>query len=203
VTIKEIDLIPSELRAIEIHKYYLSQREGREVTLEEAIVDFLINYEADYLRGKQLEDCKEQREEIQKYKWIESEREGCDIGDEKAAEEWINKYSSLWRAEKESLEKNEFLELEIVIENRNDVGIDMAKLAEIARNHDCDLYIHKDRMEYYNFMLFGRKEYLNVKSILCPKHVETARGEKIQFIATGIRCREALDTVERFIHQSD
>jgi len=36
-----IDLIPSELRAIEDHKYYLSQKEGREVSLEEAIVDFL------------------------------------------------------------------------------------------------------------------------------------------------------------------
>ena len=46
---KEIDLIPSELRAIEIHKYYLSQREGREVSFEEAMIDFIDNYEADFL----------------------------------------------------------------------------------------------------------------------------------------------------------
>ena len=80
MTRTEIDLIPSELRAIEVHKYYLSQTEGREISLEEAIVDFLINYESDFLMAKQIEDVTEQNAEIMKYKWIESEKEGHDIG---------------------------------------------------------------------------------------------------------------------------
>ncbi|MCX5802555.1 MAG: HPr family phosphocarrier protein [Proteobacteria bacterium] len=202
MTRKEVDLIPSELRAIEIHKYYLSQTEGGEVTLEEAIVDFLINYEADFLRKKQLEDVEVQKEEILKYKWIESEKEGHDIGTEKAAMEWVEKYGSIWREERESLEKNEFLELTVVIENRNGIKMEMAQLADIAHNCDCDLYIHKERMKYYNFMLFGKKEYLNVKSILCPEYLETVRGEKIEFIATGNGARRAFEEVERFIHYS-
>ncbi|MCX5807964.1 MAG: HPr family phosphocarrier protein [Proteobacteria bacterium] len=200
MTRKEIDLIPSELRAIEVHKYYLSQREGREISLEEAVVDFLINYESDFLMAKQIEDVREQNTEIMKYKWIESEKEGHDIGTEKAAEEWVEKYGSIWRDEKESLEKNDFLELSIVIENKRGLNIDIAALAEIARKYDCELYVHKGRMKYYNFILFGKKEYLNIKSILCPKHLEADRGEPIEFIAIGNGAKETLGETEHLIH---
>jgi len=201
MTRKEIDLIPSELRAIEEHKYYLSHKEGREVSLEEAIVDFLIDYEADFFTAKQIEDVKEQNAEIMKYKWIESEKEGHDIGTEKAAKEWVEKYGSIWRNEKESLEQNGFLGLNVVIENKMGLNIETAALAEIARRHDCELYIHKDRMKYYNFVLFGKKEYLNVKSILCPNSLESAKGESIEFIATGNGVKEALEETERLIHK--
>jgi len=200
MTRTEIDLIPSELRAIEVHKYYLSQTEGREVSLEEAIVDFLINYESDFLMAKQIEDVTEQNAEIMKYKWIESEKEGHDIGTEKAAQEWVEKYGSIWRDEKESLEKNGFIELGIFIENKKGFNIETAALAEIARKHDCELYIHKDRMKYYNFILFGKKQYLNIKSILCPKYLEADRGELIEFIAIGDGAKEALGETERLIH---
>ena len=149
MTRKEIDLIPSELRAIEEHKYYLSQQEGREASLEEAIVDLLINYESDFLTAKQIEDVSEQNAEIMKYKWIESEKEGHDIGTEKAAKEWVEKYGSIWREEKESLERNGFLGLNIVINNKKGLNIEVERLSEIARKHDSELYIHKDRMKYY------------------------------------------------------
>ncbi len=197
---KEIDLIPSELCTIETHKYYLSQKEGGEVSLEEAIVDFLINYEADFLTAKQIEDVQEQNDEIMKYKWIESEKEGYDIGIEKAAEEWVKKYGSIWREEKESLEKNKFIEIKILIQGKKSIDIEIAHIAEIAKKYDCELYIHKKMMKYYNFVLFGKKEYLNVKSILCPKYLEADRGESVEFIATGDRARQALDETEHFIH---
>lgn len=38
-----------------------------------------------------------QIEEIQKYKWIESEKAGYDIGELRAAVEWIRQYSSAFR----------------------------------------------------------------------------------------------------------
>jgi hypothetical protein len=38
-----------------------------------------------------------QIEEIQKYKWIESERQSRDIGFQRAALEWINLYSESFR----------------------------------------------------------------------------------------------------------
>ncbi len=202
MTRKEIDLIPSELRAIEEHKYYLSQQEQREVSLEEAIVDFLINYETDFLVAKQIEDVQEQNAEIMKYKWIESEKEGHDIGTEKAAKEWVEKYGSIWREEKESLERNGFLGLSMTVETKNGMNIEIARLSEIAKKHDCELYVHKDRMKYYNFALFGKKEYLNVKSILSPKILETSKGDSIEFIATGNGVREALEETRQSILNS-
>jgi hypothetical protein len=41
----------------------------------------------------------EETEEILKYKWIESEKLGYDIGKRRAAEEWILKYAKIFREE--------------------------------------------------------------------------------------------------------
>ena len=38
-----------------------------------------------------------QQEEIKKYKWIESEKAGIDIGWERAAQEWLQKYFPEWK----------------------------------------------------------------------------------------------------------
>jgi hypothetical protein len=38
-----------------------------------------------------------QREEIQKYRWIESEKVGCDIGFERAEQEWRRQHARGWR----------------------------------------------------------------------------------------------------------
>lgn len=36
------------------------------------------------------------REEVERHKWIESEKAGYDIGFEKAAEDWLSRYSQQW-----------------------------------------------------------------------------------------------------------
>ena len=36
------------------------------------------------------------KQEILKHKWIESEKAGHDIGYEKAAEDWLQRYGSKW-----------------------------------------------------------------------------------------------------------
>lgn len=46
-----------------------------------------------------------QIEDIQKYKWIESEKAGYDIGELKAAVDWIRQYSSCFR--KNNLKKHD------------------------------------------------------------------------------------------------
>jgi hypothetical protein len=40
-----------------------------------------------------------QREEILRYKWIESEKAGHDIGQRRAAQEWTDKYAKEFREE--------------------------------------------------------------------------------------------------------
>jgi hypothetical protein len=36
------------------------------------------------------------RQEIDKYKWVESEKAGHDIGFDKAANDWLKKFSKTW-----------------------------------------------------------------------------------------------------------
>ena len=38
-----------------------------------------------------------EREEILRHKWIESEKQGCDIGFERALTDWIVRHRSKWR----------------------------------------------------------------------------------------------------------
>ncbi len=38
------------------------------------------------------------KEEISRHRWIESERAGSDIGFEKAAHDWLNRFSDAWLA---------------------------------------------------------------------------------------------------------
>ena len=45
---------------------------------------------------KKLLENKEVIEEIKRHLWIESEKAGRDIGWDKAAEDWLNKYSEAW-----------------------------------------------------------------------------------------------------------
>lgn len=193
----DINLIPSELQAIEEHKYYLSEKEGREVTIDEAILDFQRNYEESFLQAKQQMDNLAQREEIMKYKWIESEKQGHDIGARQATLEWIEKYALVWRREKESLERCGFVRRVISAHNGDESGIDMQALRDIATTFDADIYLHKDGMEFYNFLLCGRKKYLSVRSMLSRGNLDVAKGERIDLIATGSRAGEALDEVEK------
>ena len=44
-----------------------------------------------------VEIVRSQREEITKYKWIESEKAGKDIGWERATREWMAKYFPQWK----------------------------------------------------------------------------------------------------------
>ena len=43
-----------------------------------------------------------EREEILRHKWIESEKAGHDIGFEKALLDWIVKYRSSWRTQRQA-----------------------------------------------------------------------------------------------------
>jgi len=38
-----------------------------------------------------------QEEEVEKYKWIESEKEGRDIGTDRAIREWLQRHFSAWK----------------------------------------------------------------------------------------------------------
>jgi hypothetical protein len=94
---------PSERLAIDEHKYYLSQRAGCDVGDEAAVCDWLRNQALRWRQQKLLAEIAEQRREILKHKWIESEKAGRDLGD-RAVADWISRFAMQWRRWREGQE---------------------------------------------------------------------------------------------------
>jgi phosphocarrier protein HPr len=193
------NLTAAELKAIEEHKYNLSQRRGTEVTIEEAIADFVQNF-AEYWRNEKLRrDNLEQRKEIEKHKYLRSMEEGRDIGKHSAAEEWCQKYAHIWRAESESLERNGFKRMLVTIQNIDGLHLRPASaVAGLAAKFDCDIYVHRVAMPYYNFLLEGRP-YMNVRSILGFLSLGAVLGDTLEFIATGSQAEQALKALAELL----
>jgi phosphocarrier protein len=202
MNVKNVNLTPAELQAILEHRHTMSVAHGVEVSLEEAIEHFIEHYEFDWLQEKQRRDLTEQRQEIEKHKYLRSEKEGRDIGKARAAEEWCDKYAPIWRAEHESLERNGFLKVSVVIANEQGLHLEPAStLANMAQQFACEVYLHRAGMDYFNFILQGKK-YLNVKSVLCLLTVKAEKGEMLEFIATGPQAKTALEKIAIYINKS-
>lgn len=96
-------LTPAELRAIETHKYFLSQREGHDVGLEYAIAHWLVHHSLRWRHERLMKELQDQMKEIERHKWIESEKAGRDLGQE-AVSDWIRRFAAQWRRWKEEQE---------------------------------------------------------------------------------------------------
>ncbi|MEI6085837.1 MAG: HPr family phosphocarrier protein [Verrucomicrobiota bacterium] len=187
-----LNLSAAELKAIEEHKYFLAQSRGSDVTIEEAIADFVEKYAADWRREKLRLDNLDQRQEIEKHQYLRSQEAGRDIGRSSAAEEWCQKYAHIWRAERESLEKNGFHRLRVTVHDAAGLHLRPAStVAELAKKYDCDLYVHRPGMNFYNFMLEGLP-YRNVRSVIGVLSLGAACGDTLDFIATGNDAEAAL-----------
>jgi len=195
----EIELIPSELKAIEERTYSMGLEQKRKVPIILAITDFLEKYEQDWLREKIIRDNLKKKEEIDRHKYLRSKQEGRDLG-EAAVEEWIQKYEHLWRKDQESFERNGFLERKVTIQNS--LGLHSrpsVALVQIALKYECDLYIHKDEMINYHFKI-NDKPYLNVNSKVSDLlQLCAAKGDELEFIAYGKQAKEALDEIEDIV----
>ena len=187
-----INLTAAELKAIQEHKYFLSENRGVEVTIEEAIADFIEHIAADWRGEKIRRDNLDQRQEIERHKYLRSQQEGRDIGRQSAAEEWCQKYAHIWRTERESLEQNGFQKIQLTIRNPEGLHLrPVSAVATLAAQFDADVYVHKPGMIYYNLVLEGRP-YMNVRSILGLLSVGVTLGDTLEFIATGQQATEAL-----------
>jgi hypothetical protein len=91
------DLTEPELHAVELHRAELSQQKGYEVGFEEALNDWRAHHAQHWREARQAEMLAKQREEIQRHKWIESEKAHRDLGVD-AILDWIRRYAPQWRA---------------------------------------------------------------------------------------------------------
>jgi hypothetical protein len=89
-------LSSAEFRAVEQYRTQAAKERGREVSLEEAESEWLDACAVQWREARQREMLMRQREEIQRYKWIESEKADRDLGAE-AALDWIKRYAADWR----------------------------------------------------------------------------------------------------------
>ena len=91
------DFTAAEWQALEVHRYYLSERAGHDVGIVATVEDWLLHYSAGWRKARLQKDLADQAKEILKHKWIESEKAGRDIGFERALTDWIIKHRSKWR----------------------------------------------------------------------------------------------------------
>lgn len=200
--VKDINLTPAELKAVLEHRHAMSLAQGVEISLEQAIEDFVKNCRSDWLREKQHVDNVEQIQEIEKHKYFRSIEEHRDIGKRFAAEEWCRKYAHVWRTERESLERNGFLQASVVLQSEKGLHLQpAATLAKMAEKYRCEVYVHHDKMDCYNFVLQGKK-YMNVKSVLGLISLAAARGDRLEIISAGGQAKNALSEIAKYINDT-
>jgi len=91
------DLTSAERQAVENHRGTLSQEAGREVSIEEALADWLEHHAVKWREKRQAAYLAMQRDEINRHKWIESEKADRDLGSA-VIMDWIGQYGAAWRA---------------------------------------------------------------------------------------------------------
>ncbi len=197
--IRKKDLSPAELNAVLKNLEEMEKAQKRKILFEEALADWMMNLGIAWARSKFNEDMEAQRKEIEKHRWIESEKAGKDIGASKAAEDWIAKYAPFWRRERESLERNGWEYVHVIVGLEKGLHMQPSStLANIASGFKCQVYVHRDGMEVYNFLLNGEK-YTNVKSLMGLLTLGAVCGDKLVFIASGPQARRALEAIEEFV----
>ncbi len=89
-------LSPGERCAVERHQNALASKWGHDVSFEDALSDWDANCAVRWREQRQAEILAAQRSEIERHKWIESEKAGRDLGRE-AVMDWITKNAAAWR----------------------------------------------------------------------------------------------------------
>ncbi|MBN2737859.1 MAG: HPr family phosphocarrier protein [Spirochaetales bacterium] len=198
----DLDLTPSELKAIEEHKYFMSMKVGHEVKIEEAIEDFCNNVKNSWVRDKQLKENQTQLQEILRYKELRSHELGYHIDDVAALREWSEHHASSWRIKKESLEGNGFEQISVVVQLEKGLHVrPSSNLTSLCYQYDADIYVHKEGMREFSFILEG-KMYINVKSVTHLLGLAACRGERLDFIAIGREAKAALQEIAGFLNQA-
>lgn len=88
---------PSERRAILAHRFFLSLDLKREATLQETLRSWEAGACVPWRRDKMRRDGQQQIREIERHKYLVSQKLGYDVGAETAATDWIEHHAAAWR----------------------------------------------------------------------------------------------------------
>ncbi len=96
-TMEEQQLSKAEERAVERHRRRMCETWGEHVSYEAALDDWLENHAVAWREARQNRAMERQRKEMNKHRWLESEKAHCDLGKD-AYIDWIKRYAAQWRA---------------------------------------------------------------------------------------------------------
>lgn len=86
----------AERDAVDAHRITLCCARGSDVCFEDALSDWNQFHSVRWREDRQRQYLAEQRAEIERHKWIESEKAGRDLGRD-AVLDWISKNAAAWR----------------------------------------------------------------------------------------------------------
>lgn len=92
----ECQLTKAERYAVDDYRIRLERERGEEVSFDEALELWLSREAMAWREDRQRECMARQREEINRHKWIESEKAGRDLGKD-AVMDWISNNAAAWR----------------------------------------------------------------------------------------------------------
>ena len=93
-----------EQKAIDYHRLRMTEQLQREVSIEEALTDWGANYRMKWRAARMARVLALQRSEIERHRWIESEKAQHDVG-RRAAMEWVQHHAADWRREYDEKEE--------------------------------------------------------------------------------------------------
>lgn len=99
-----LQLTRAEKHAVDAHRLHLSAERGSDVSFEDALIDWNDRCAVHWRETRQQEILAAQRAEIERHKWIESEKAGHDLGRD-AVMDWIKNNAAAWRQWYESREE--------------------------------------------------------------------------------------------------
>ena len=88
---------PSERRAILVHRFFLCLERQRDVSVEESIESWESGPSRKWRCEKMRRDATQQLREIERHKYLLSQKVGRDIGWEAAAQDWVEHHAAAWR----------------------------------------------------------------------------------------------------------
>lgn len=89
-------LTRAEKSAVEMHRREMEAATGCPCDQDTALEDWLKHHAVKWRERWQAEYLAAQRAEIERYKWIESEKACCDLG-RGAVLNWIQNHAAAWR----------------------------------------------------------------------------------------------------------
>lgn len=192
-------LTPGLLREVETDKLAVSQQQGREVLLAEAIDNYVERHPGTPEERNHAAFNRWELEQIRNHKWIESERAGRDIGGNAAAIDWLGRFGRDHGFTWQSLETHGFASKFVQARKR----VAGRELTDLARTYDATSYLHEPgiRPTFLLETVDGVQPYVDLRSASDTGELMIYQNDKIMLVGYGNQAQEVLKALENILRE--